>query len=332
VLLFTIRRIFASVFVLLGASVLTFVLASSVIDPLAPLRSRQPPPSPREMDNLRHLFGLDKPWYTRYFSWLGHAVRGDFGLDRGGNPIRTELGQHLSLTLRMIIGAMVLAVLLAVAVGMLAAVRQNKISDYVSTTVSYVLIALPLFWFATLLKEFVGIRINKLLFGGQNVIGVYGSETPGIKLYGTPSQVFWDQVGHLVLPTLALAASSYAAWSRFQRASLLDVLSSDYIRLARAKGLTYPRVLFRHALRNALIPLTTVVALGVGGLLGGAVVTETVFGWNGMGEWLLDALSSGSSDLNVVLCWMVVAAAFVILFNLIADLLYAVLDPRIRLS
>jgi peptide/nickel transport system permease protein len=330
VLLFTIRRVFASIFVLFAASILTFALTSSVIDPLAPLRSRQPPPTPREMDNLRHLLGLDKPWWSRYFGWLGHAVRGDFGTDLGGNSVRTELGQHLSLTLRLIVLAMILAVLLAVAVGMLAAVRQNKISDYVSTTISYILIALPVFWLATLLKEFVGIRANNLLFGGRNVIAVYGSETPGIKLYGTPSQIFWDQVGHLVLPTISLAALSYAAWSRFQRASLLDVLSSDYIRLARAKGLTYPRVLVRHALRNALIPLTTVVALGVGGLLGGALITEKVFGWNAMGQWFLDALDHG--DLNILLCWLLVAASFIILLNLIADLLYAVLDPRIRLS
>lgn len=329
-LLFTIRRIFSSIFVLFGASILTFALAASVVDPLAPLRQRQPPPTPQEIANLQHLLGLDQPWYTRYFRWLGHAVRGDFGTDLGGNSISTELWQHLALTLRVIILAMILAVLLAVGVGVLAAVRKNKISDYVSTTISYLLIALPVFWFATLLKEFVGIRVNNLLFGGRNVIGVYGTESPGIQFYGTKSQIFWDQVGHLVLPTISLAALSYAAWSRFQRASMLDVLNSDYIRLARAKGLTYPRVLIRHALRNALIPLTTVVALGVGTLLGGAVITETVFGWNGMGQWLLDALNH--SDLNILLCWLVVSASFIILFNLIADLLYAVLDPRIRLG
>jgi len=330
VVLYVVRRLFSSVFVLLASSILVFAMASSVADPLAPLRTRQPPPTPEQMANQAHLLGLDRPWYTRYLTWLGHAVRGDFGNDLGGNPISRSLWEHLSLTLRLIIASMILAVLLAIAVGVLTAVRKNKLSDYVATTVGYMLIALPTFWFATLLKEFGAIQINNLFFGGRQVIFVFGVETPGLKSYGTASQIFWDQVGHMVLPVLSLAALSYAAWSRFQRASMLDVLGSDYIRLARAKGLTYGRVLIRHGLRNALIPLTTVVALGVGGLLGGAVITETVFGWNGMGQYLLDAIKH--SDQNILLAWLLVSASFVIAFNLVADLMYAVLDPRIRLS
>ncbi|MCZ2804250.1 ABC transporter permease [Modestobacter sp. VKM Ac-2983] len=134
-----------------------------------------------------------------------------------------------------------------------------------------------------------------------------------------------------MLPTISLAALSFAAWSRFQRAAMLDVLGSDYMRLARAKGLTYRRTVLKHGLRNALIPLTTVVALGVGTLFGGAVITETVFVWHGMGEYLL---SNGidQEDINVVLGWLLVSAVFIVVFNLVADILYAVLDPRIRLS
>lgn len=328
--MYTIRRLLSSTLILLASSVVTFALAASVADPLAPLRQRRPPPTPQEMANQAHLVGLDRPWHVRYLDWLSHAVRGDFGTDLGGNSVNQELGEHLSLTLRLLVFSMVLAILLAVVVGVLAAVRQNKISDYASTTVAYILIAMPTFWFATLLKEFVAIRLNNIFFGGRPVIGIYGASSAGFKFGHTPSEIFWDQVGHLVLPVLSLAALSYAGWSRFQRASMIDVLNSDYIRLARAKGLRYPRVLVRHALRNALIPTTTVVALGVGTLLGGAVVTEQVFGFEGMGKWLLDAIKQ--SDPNILLCWLIVSAFAIVVFNLIADLLYAVLDPRIRLS
>jgi peptide/nickel transport system permease protein len=134
-----------------------------------------------------------------------------------------------------------------------------------------------------------------------------------------------------VLPTISLGLLTFAAWSRFQRASMLDVLGSDYMRLARAKGLTWRRTVYRHGLRNALIPLVTVVALGIGTLFGGAIITETVFVWHGMGEYLF-ASGIGQNDVNVVLGWLVISAFFVIVFNLIADILYAVLDPRIRLA
>jgi peptide/nickel transport system permease protein len=191
------------------------------------------------------------------------------------------------------------------------------------------LIALPVFWFAVLLKEFVAIRFND--WAGKRVLFTIGEETPGITSYGTRSEIFWDHLGHLVLPTISLAALSFAAWSRFQRASMLDVMHSDYMRLGRAKGLPWRKVLVKHGLRNALIPLTTVVALGIGTIFGGAIITEQVFQWHGMGEYLLsDGL--GSQDVNVILGWLMVSALFVVLFNLIADLLYAVLDPRIRLS
>jgi peptide/nickel transport system permease protein len=225
--------------------------------------------------------------------------------------------------------AMVLAIVLAVVVGVIGAVRQYKPSDYAFTFLAYLLIALPVFWFAALLKEFVAGGINDLF--GTQVLYTIGEETPGLSLYASGWELWKDRLGHLVLPTLSLALLTFAAWSRFQRAAMLDVLGSDYMRLARAKGLTYRRTVLKHGLRNALIPLTTVVALGIGTLFGGAIITETVFVWHGMGEYLIqDGIHN--NDINVVLGWLLVSAAFVVVFNLIADLLYAVLDPRIRLS
>jgi peptide/nickel transport system permease protein len=278
---------------------------------------------------MRHELGLDQNFFVRYFKWLGGAVTGNFGKDINGQPVTDQLWPRLMVTGRLIIAAVIIAVILAVIVGVLGAVRQYRPSDYAMTFIVYLLIALPTFWFAALLKEYVAGGINQVF--GHQVVYTLGEETPGLSLYGTSGEVWADRIGHLVLPTISLALLSFAAWSRFQRASMLDVLGSDYMRLARAKGLTYRRTVWKHGLRNALIPTTTVVALGVGTLFGGAVITETVFVWHGMGEYLIQD-GIGQNDVNVVLGWLLVSAFFVVAFNLIADLLYAVLDPRIRLA
>jgi peptide/nickel transport system permease protein len=328
-LLYSIRRMLSSVLVLIASSMLVFVLAASSADPLAPYRTRQPPPPQIFFDTKRHELGLDQPIVVRYWHWLTGMLHGNFGKNIDGAPVRHDLFERLGVTSRMVLAAMILAIILAVIVGVLTAVRAHKASDYFFTTLSYMLIALPVFWFAVLLKEFVAIRFNKWV--GHRVLFTIGEETPGITSYGTKSEVFWDHVGHLILPTISLAALSFAAWSRFQRASLLDVMNSDYMRLGRAKGLPWPKVLVKHGLRNALIPLTTVVAIGVGGIFGGAIITEQVFQWHGMGEYLVQN-GLGAQDVNVILGWLMVSAFFVVVFNLVADLLYAVLDPRIRLS
>jgi peptide/nickel transport system permease protein len=318
---FTIRRILASVLVLVASSFLVFLLCAKSFNPLAQYYARNPRPPQAFFDALQEKLGLNDNFFVRYWHWLSGAVHGDFGLTVGGTPVSEQLPGRLAVTGRMIIAAIIIAVLLAV--------RQYKPSDYTFTFIAYILIALPTFWFAALLKEFVAGGINDL-FGSQ-VLYTIGEETPGLGLYASGWEVWSDRLGHLVLPTISLALLSFAAWSRFQRASMLDVLGSDYMRLARAKGLTYRRTVLKHGLRNALIPLTTVVALGIGTLFGGAIITEQVFVWHGMGEYLIQD-GIGQNDINVVLGWLLVSAVFVVVFNLIADILYAVLDPRIRLA
>jgi peptide/nickel transport system permease protein len=327
---FTIRRIIGSVFVLLASSFLVFFLCARSFDPLAHYRQRQPPPSPEFLNNVADQLGLNDPFFVRYWNWLRGVVTGDFGTSVNGTPVADQLFTRAGVTSRMMLAAVLLAIVFAIVVGVIGAVRQYKPSDYFFTFVCYILIALPTFWFAALIKEFLAVKINQLF--GQQVLYTIGEETPGIKQFATSDwEIFTDRIGHLVLPTISLALLTFAAWSRFQRASMLDVLGSDYMRLARAKGLTYRRTVFRHGLRNALIPLTTVVALGIGTLFGSAVITETVFVWNGMGRYLLED-GIGNNDINVVLGWLIVSAAVIVLFNLIADILYAVLDPRIRLA
>lgn len=326
---FTIRRIIASVFVLLASSLLVFALCAASFDPLARDRQRQPPPTQAYLDARAAELGLDRNFFVRYWDWLSGVVRGDFGDTIGGTAITEQLPGRLLVTGRMIGLAIVLAVLLAIVVGVIGAVRQYKASDYVFTFLAYLLIALPTFWFAAILKEFVAGGVNDIF--GQQVLYTIGEETPGLSLYASGWELWSDRIGHLVLPTVSLALLSFAAWSRFQRSAMLDVLGSDYMRLARAKGLTYRRVVVKHGLRNALIPLTTVVALGIGTLFGGAVITEQVFVWHGMGEYLIQD-GIGDNDINVVLGWLLISAVFVVVFNLVADVLYAVLDPRIRLA
>jgi peptide/nickel transport system permease protein len=321
---FIIRRMLISIPLVLLASVLVFLLVANSGDPLAELKSRNPPVPQQVIENREHDLGLDKPLPQRYVSWLGNFVQGDMGETIRGVEVRPLLWQRLQITLRMVILASVIAIVLAIGAGVLSAVRQYTVTDYTFTFAGFLFLSMPVFWLAALLKEYGAIRLNKLF--GQQVVFTVGAETPN--LTGSLGHRLADYAGHLLLPTIALALISFAAWSRYQRATMLDVLSSDYIRLARAKGLSRSRVMTRHALRNALIPLVTVVAIDTGAIFGGAIITERVFSWQGMGALLVQGVET--SDLNILLSWLMVTSVIVVLFNLIADVLYAVLDPRIR--
>jgi peptide/nickel transport system permease protein len=230
----------------------------------------------------------------------------------------------LGFTLQLIVWGVLLALIVAVSIGVFSAVKQYSVPDYVFTGLSYIGVAMPPFWFGLILIQVFGVAIKQkfnldkpFLF----FIGLHSTDQKGINL---------DYLRHLVLPVLTLTVQLIAQWSRFERASMLDILSSDFIRTARAKGVPRRKVVFRHAFRNALIPLVTDVATQTGALFGGLIITETIFSIPGMGRLFIDALING--DVYVVLAWMLVAGVFVIIFNLIADMLYSVLDPRVRLA
>lgn len=321
---FVVRRLLSSFLVLLLSSVIVFTLVANSGNPLADLEGRNPPP-PREVIELRRTsLNLDKPVTERYVIWLKGFVAGDMGRDIAGREVRPILWDRLKVTLRMVLLAMALALTLAVTVGVFSAVRQYSIGDYAATFTGFLFLSMPVFWLALLLKLFLAIRLNRFL--GDTYVYTVGHESPNIS--GSLFTRLSDYAGHTVLPVLALALIYFAGWSRFQRSSMLDVLNSDYLRLARAKGLRPRRVMVRHALRNALIPITTVVAIDFAAVIGGAVVTEEVFAWQGMGDMLIEGIRS--YDPNVVLAWLMVTAVAVVLFNLVADVLYGVLDPRIR--
>jgi peptide/nickel transport system permease protein len=321
---FVIRRLLITIPLVLLSSVLVFLLVANSGDPLADLKGRNPPVPPQVIQAREHQLLLDKPIPQRYWHWLTHFVRGDMGKSIRGVEVRPLLWQRMRVTLRMVILASIIAIVLAIGAGVLSAVKQYTPTDYTFTFLGFLFLSMPVFWLAALLKEYGALRLNKLF--GKQVVFTVGAETPN--LAGSFGHRIADYAGHLVLPTIALALISFAAWSRYQRATMLDVLGADYIRLARAKGLSRRRVMVRHALRNALIPLVTVVAIDTGAILGGAIITERVFAWQGMGALLVQGAET--SDPNILLAWLMVTSILVVLFNLIADVLYAVLDPRIR--
>jgi peptide/nickel transport system permease protein len=323
-LAYSVRRALISVPILIVATFVVFVMVSLSGDPLAQLKQRNPPPPPRTLELEAHRLHLDEPRLTRYWHWILGILHGDFGPSVLSNQvIGHELVTRFLITFRLIAVAMLLALVLAIIVGVISAVKQYSGTDYTFTFFGFLFLAMPSFWFAILLKQ-AGINFNTSV--GDQVLFTIGDSS--VYVQGGAWAHFTDIAGHMVLPTISLALLSFAAWSRFQRASMLEVLNSDYVRLARAKGLRRGTVMRRHALRTALIPLVTVTALDLGAIISGAVVTETVFQWRGAGSFLLDSIRN--YDVYAVSGWLLISATFVILFNLCADLLYAVLDPRIR--
>nr|WP_236666872.1 ABC transporter permease [Nonomuraea sp. K271] len=313
-----------SIPVIVASTFVVFLLVTMAGDPLAGLKGRNPPPSPQVIAVEEQRLHLDEPPLQRYWTWITGVAQGDFGPSvRTNVDIGHEIAARFGVTLRLVAVAVLLALVLAVVVGVISAVKQYSGIDYGFTFAAFLFLSMPSFWFAVLLKQ-GGISLNNLL--GDQVVYTIGDRS--VIVEGGAWAQLADTAGHMVLPTISLALLSFGAWSRFQRASMLDVLNSDYVLFARAKGLSRRRVIVRHALRTALIPMTTVTALDFATLISGAVITETVFQWRGLGEFLVTSVNQ--RDAYAVLAWLLVIAVAVIVFNLIADLLYALLDPRIR--
>lgn len=315
------RRVLYSVPVLLIASFLLFAFVRATFDPTARLRqSRDPGVVQRERERL----GLDKPIVTQYTDWLAKFVRGDWGnSERTRERVYPMVKRAFGNTLQLITWGVLVAAILAVSIGVFSAVRQYSVPDYIFTGLSFLGLAMPPFWFGLIAIQFLAVyprdwfNLNELpLF----FVGLHSSGASGIG----------DYIRHLVLPVMTLTVQIVASWSRYERASMLDALSADYVRTARAKGVPRRNVIFKHAFRNALIPLVTVMALDIGALFGGLVITEEIFSVPGMGRLFIEALRVG--DAPVLVVWTVITATFIILFNLLADILYGVLDPRIRHS
>jgi peptide/nickel transport system permease protein len=322
VLSYVVRRLLHSVVVLVAASFLVFTFVSVSGDPLAQL-NLVPNLSEQSRQNVIESKHLDEPIPVRYAYWVKDAVTNQFGTTlQGDRPILPDLWRVMKNTLQLVFIAEVLSILVAVGIGVYSARRQYSAFDYTATTVSFLGLATPVFWLALMLQVLV--------------VQIY--EGTGVRLFpiaslssvdpGTGIHFVLDRAHHLALPVLVLMVASVASYSRYVRASMLEVLNADYVRTARAKGLSEKRVTMKHAFRNALIPLVTLVALSFGNLLGGVIVVETVFSLDGMGRYFYNALLA--SDPYPVMAWLMVTATLIIVFNLFADIAYAYLDPRVR--
>jgi len=316
---FLLRRVLQSGVVLMGLSVLMFtLLVYTPGDPVELLAASDPDIQPEDITRLRKYYGLDDPFYIRYFKWLRTVVQGDFGYSRTYSvPVINLMGQRLVNTLWLVGTSFLVAFAAGIAIGIYSALRQYSVADYGVTVFSFIGLAMPNFWQGIVMILIFAVWIPLFPAGGMI--------TPGVKA-GWP--MFLDRLWHLVLPASVLATSGMAAWTRYMRSSMLEVIRQDYVRTARAKGLAEGKVINKHALRNALLPIITLIALSIPNVLNGAVLTETVFSWPGMGLLLFQAILG--HDFNVAMAVLLFLALITVLFNLLADIAYAIVDPRIR--
>jgi peptide/nickel transport system permease protein len=319
---YIVRRMLYSAAVLIAASFLVFFFVTVSGDPIAGLRVT-PNVSPEYIDQISERKHLNDPIPVRYWYWVQDAVTDQFGTTLLSNrPILPDLWRVMKNTLQLVLIAQTLAIILGVGIGLLSALRQYSIFDYGATSLSFLGLATPVFW--------LGLMVQVLI--------VYIFDWTGHRLFpianlndvspGEGIHFALDRAHHLVMPVFVLMVAGMATYSRYMRASMLEVVNSDYVRTARAKGLNERKVTMKHAFRNALIPVVTISALDFGTLLGGAIVTETVFSLDGMGLYFINALSA--ADPYPVMAWLMITASMIIIFNLLADILYGVLDPRIR--
>ena len=319
-LLFTLRRLVTSALLLWGVVTLTFVLVHAAPgDPIDLMVD--PSTSSTEIASLRRAYGLDRPLPEQYAHWLGRLAHGDLGVSlRQNRPVREVIGDALPRTLQLAALALLLDLGLGTALGILAAVRRGGWLDRGTTLLSLAVYSMPSFWLALMLQLVFAYKLHWLPTTGTG-------DVP----FSLPTFGGWmaSTVRHMVMPLTVLGVAGAAGTARFMRGSMLEVLGQEYVRTARSKGLSPARIVLRHALRNAALPLVTLAGLSLPLLLSGAVVTEWIFGWPGMGRVTVEAILS--RDIPVILATTLLSGALVVLGSLLADLGYAWLDPRIRL-
>lgn len=317
-----IRRLLQAVPLLLATSIVIFFLIR--LAPGGPLAAaeRNPNVTAEQLAILRHKYGLDQPLIVQYFKWMRQAFQGDLGDSiKMHRPVSTLIIERLPNTLLLVGISFLVTVVIAIPIGVYSAIKQYSIADYVITTFTFIGQSIPIYWFGLVLILAFYVWLKNPFTGGP----VF----PGGGMYSIDKQQdIMDRLWHLVLPVTMLSMAWIAWYSRFLRASMLEVIYSDYVRTARSKGLTERTVLYRHALKNAAIPLVTLVALDLPALFGGALFTEMVFSWPGMGRLFWDA--ARARDYPVLLAVVLINSVLIIVSNLLADLLYAFLDPRIR--
>jgi peptide/nickel transport system permease protein len=278
--------------------------------------------TPADIERLKHNLGLDKPIWYRYFVWLGQVLQGQFGYSTSNSEdVFTAIMERVPATLELMGAALFISIGLGLSVGIFSAVRPYSFFDYTITTLAFFGQSMPVFWFALMMQLAFSVH-------GVPLPGGYIIQLPSAGLSSSDTFDLGDRLQHLILPATVLSLLFLALYSRFMRSSMLEVMHTDYMRTAFAKGLSFRVVLLKHGLKNALIPVVTVVALSLPSLVAGAIVTETIFAWPGMGRLFYNALTQ--SDIALLMGYLLLVAFMVVFCNLLADVAYAWLDPRVK--
>jgi peptide/nickel transport system permease protein len=311
------RRLLQMIPLMLGISVIMFALIQSAPGgPEAMFLESGRFIDPTLIESYRQRLGLDQPVYIQYFKWLGAALTGDFGLSFStSRPVSQMIVERLPATLELMLTAFTFAALIAIPLGVFSAVRQYSLLDFIGTGFSFLGIAMPVFWFGLILQLIFSVQLGILPTSGRITVG---------------NASFIDQVRHLILPGIVLSLLYVAGWSRYMRSSMLSVIRREFMLTARGKGVREHDIVWYHGLKNALIPVISVMALDLAGLFSGAVITETVFAWPGIGRLFIQSVYA--RDYPLVMGILMMGSFMVVFFNLIADIVYARLDPRITYS
>ncbi len=317
---------------LLGVSIVVFVMVRAIPGDPAQILLGQAA-TPDQVADVRERLGLDEPLPIQYLVFIKGALTGDLGDSLVvGQPVTAVLLERFPATLELTLAALFFAIAIGVPVGVIAAVRQYSLLDKITSVVALTGISMPVFWLALVLVVVFTVRIDLLPFPGRVGGDVSFTSYTGLYLLDTLITLnfpaFWDVLRHLILPAVALGTIPMAVITRMTRSSMLEVMNEDYVRTARAKGVVPWRVVFRHALRNAMLPTITVIGLQFGLLMGGAILTELIFGWPGVGQIAIESVNR--RDYAMIQGVVLYGATFFVLVNLLVDVLYAVLDPRVR--
>ncbi|WP_421383945.1 ABC transporter permease [Bacillus salacetis] len=329
---YTIRRLLQLIPVLLGMTFIVFMIIRAIPgDPAQTILGQQA--TKEAVSALRAQLGLDNPWYVQYFEYLAGLFQGDLGESiRTKSAVASEIWPYLAATFELAIVAIIIAVVIGVNAGIISAWFQNSWFDYTAMILALIGVSVPIFWLGLMGQWIFGIQLDILPTTGRENIRNPVDAITNLYILDTLIQGEFNKLGaviqHLILPGLALATIPMAIIARMTRSSMLEVMRSDYIRTARAKGLKMFLVVYKHSLKNAVIPVLTVIGLQMGLLLGGAILTETIFGWPGIGRYIYDAISY--RDYPVIQSGILVVATIFVTINLIVDLLYAAVDPRIK--
>ena len=328
------KRLLHLLLIMFGVSVLVFLMLRLIPgDPARLLLGEFA--SPEELQRLRIQLGLDQSQLTQYWIYLKNILQGDLGNSiRTNAPVSGEIWGRLLATLELSMAAMLIATVFGVAAGVLSAVRQYSVWDYLSMFLALVGVSMPIFWLGLMLIYLLAVKYPVLPMMGRISIGLEIPAVTGLvlldSLYATDFEAFFSACRHLILPAFTLATIPMAIVARITRSSMLEVLNKDYVRTARAKGMSETVVIMRHSLRNAFLPIVTVLGLNLGVLMGGAVLTETIFSWPGLGRYVVDSLM-GRDYASVQGCILIFAVMMAVI-NLVVDFIYVMLDPRIRVN